>query len=328
LAIGALLVLPGSLSASPLNQAVGQWKTAKPIRHGAEEVVGTAANGLMVVYGGLAPVWKPIGMMWLYDPGTDTWSELPSPPVAVHHAGIIAIGSRVFLVGGFKLPEQGQPAWVPQNGVQILDLSTGQWSLGAPMPTARGALGLAAVGTKLYAIGGADVPSYSPFGGPRPNWPVESTAANEVYDTETNSWAAGAIDGKIFVVGGRVGSASVSGVSTNIAANEAYDPATDRWEPRQLMPTARSGIGTAVLNGRLHVLGGEAYQGDFIGRFRSHEAYDPRTNNWERLASMPTPRHGLAVAEIAGRIYAVSGVNVPGGGGPAADLTMTEVFEP
>jgi len=50
-----------------------------------------------------------------------------------------------------------------------------------------------------------------------------------------------------------------------------------------------------------------------VGTFRTHEAYDPKSNSWQRLPPMPTPRHGLAVAEIGGRIYAVSGANVAGG---------------
>src|SRR5262249_41848963 len=52
----------------------------------------------------------------------------------------------------------------------------------------------------------------------------------------------------------------------------------------------------AVLNGRMHVLGGEAYLNDLVGTYRTHEAFDPKTNAWQRLPPMPTPRHGLAVA--------------------------------
>jgi hypothetical protein len=84
----------------------------------------------------------------------------------------------------------------------------------------------------------------------------------------------------------------------------------------------------AVLNGRMHVLGGEAYLNDLVGTYRTHEAYDPKTNSWQRLPPMPSPRHGLAVAEIGGRIYAVSGANVAGGGGPHEGLTVNEVYDP
>jgi Kelch motif len=44
--------------------------------------------------------------------------------------------------------------------------------------------------------------------------------------------------------------------SRNLSSDEAYDPATNRWEQRTPMPTARSGIAAAVLEGRMFVFGG------------------------------------------------------------------------
>jgi hypothetical protein len=51
--------------------------------------------------------------------------------------------------------------------------------------------------------------------------------------------------------------------SRNLASKEAYDPATNSWEQRAPMPTARSGIAAAVLEGRVFVFGGEAPAGTF-----------------------------------------------------------------
>src|SRR5207247_5290500 len=135
------------------------------------------------------------------------------------------------------------------------------------------------------------------------------------------------IDGRIYVVGGRVGSTFIIGLSTNVSTNEVYDVAKDTWSSVLGVPTARSGVGVAVLEGRMHVLGGEAYLNDLVGTFRTHEAYDPKSNSWQRLPPMPTPRHGLAVAEIGGRIYAVSGANVAGGGGPHGGDHVNEAYD-
>src|SRR5262245_14222039 len=50
--------------------------------------------------------------------------------------------------------------------------------------------------------------------------------------------AVAAVGGKIYVVGGF---GRIDGnYSRNLASNEAYDPATDRWERRAQLPTARS----------------------------------------------------------------------------------------
>jgi N-acetylneuraminic acid mutarotase len=128
--------------------------------------------------------------------------------------------------------------------------------------------------------------------------------------------------------GGRIGSTFIIGLSNNISTNEVYDIAKNTWAAVLGMPTPRSGVGTAVLNGRMHVLGGEAYLNDLVGTYRTHEAFDPKTNTWQRLPPMPTPRHGLAVAEIGGKMYAVSGSNVAGGGGPHEGVNVNEVYDP
>ena len=102
--------------------------------------------------------------------------------------------------------------------------------------------------------------------------------------------------------------------------HEAYDPATDRWEQRAPMPTARSGIAAAVLGGRMFVFGGEAP----AGTFNQAEAYDAGSNGWSTYARMPTARHGLGAGAVAGRIYVISGGPTPGASASAAN----EVFLP
>jgi N-acetylneuraminic acid mutarotase len=102
--------------------------------------------------------------------------------------------------------------------------------------------------------------------------------------------------------------------------NEAYDPANDRWAQRAPMPTARSGIAAAVLDGRIVVVGGEAPS----GTFRQVEAYDPKSNGWSAYAPMPTARHGLGAVSIGGKIYVISGGPTPG----ASASSANEIFTP
>lgn len=336
-AVTALLVAGSAL-------AQGTWSKLKPIPQGEEEVYGTTAGGKLYVLGGLGvfPGWEPKQMLWSFDPASSEWTKLPNIPEGIHHPGFVSVGNKLYSIGGFTIARPaggGLPAWVPSSSVWIYDINVKSWSKGPNLLTPRGALSATTVGTKIYAIGGAKNPSYST---PelRPNVPVENVATNEVFDTATGSWSsavpmltarnhhgASLIDDKIYVVGGRIGSTFIIGLSNNISTNEVYDVAKNTWSSALGMPTPRSGVGTAVLNGRMHVLGGEAYLNDLVGTYRTHEAFDPKTNSWQRLPPMPTPRHGLAVGEIGGKMYAVSGSNVAGGGGPHEGVNVNEVYD-
>ena len=86
------------------------------------------------------------------------------------------------------------------------------------------------------------------------------------------------------------------------------------------MPTARSGIAAAVLDGRIVVVGGEAT----TGTFDQVELYDPRSNGWSVLARMPTARHGLGAVSIGGKMYVIAGGPTPG----ASASSANEIFAP
>ena len=112
---------------------------------------------------------------------------------------------------------------------------------------------------------------------------------------------------KLYVIGGRVGSAFITGTSNNIDLVEMYDPAADSWTPRARMPTARSAMGAAAYQGHIVVAGGEAQDQRALLAFKAVESYDVAANRWQILPSMPRQRHGLAVGVVGNRFYAVSG---------------------
>ena len=52
-----------------------KWGRLAPFPEPAEELYGIAAGGKFYVFGGLAPGWKPKGMVYEYDPDGDAWTE-------------------------------------------------------------------------------------------------------------------------------------------------------------------------------------------------------------------------------------------------------------
>jgi N-acetylneuraminic acid mutarotase len=120
------------------------------------------------------------------------------------------------------------------------------------------------------------------------------------------------LDDRVYVMGGRWGPEG------NLATAEVYDSAADTWHGLAPMPTRRGGLTAAALNGRLHVLGGEAF--DPERTFPEHEVYDPSSNTWSTAESLPTPRHGLGSAVLDTTLYVI-------GGGPTAGLAASTTVE-
>src|SRR5438552_9964272 len=301
--------------------AQGKWTKLAAFPEPAEEVLGVSAGGKMYVFCGLAPGWKPIGMVYEYDPATDKWAKKKPMPVLSHHVAFTEYRGQIYAFGGFVLPAAGPAAWVPIDNAWEYDPAADNWKALAPLPTKRGSPVAAGVGDKIYVIGGATTPPGSKEAAVHPARPHVSVGTVEEYDPATNTWrarasmptprnhaTAGAVNGKIYVIGGRVGAAFITAGSNNVDVVEEYDPATDAWgSARARMPSARTAIASGVYGGRIHVTGGEGQDSQRMYTFRALEAYDPASNRWSVLPSMPVSRHGLAGGVVGKRLHMVSG---------------------
>ncbi len=310
-----------------------KWSKAAPFPEPAEEVYGIAAGGKFYVFGGIAPGWKPKGMVYEYDSANDTWTKKQNMPLASHHVALAELNGKIYMMGGFKYPDTGKPSWVPIDNAWEYDPANDSWKALAPLPTKRGSPNAVVHNGKIYVIGGAGVHPGSKAVDIHPARPHRALDVNEVYDPATNTWekrnpmptarnhaAAGMVDGKIYVIGGRLGAAFITRAS-NTDIVEEYDPATDQWGPLKApMPTARSAVAWGVHKGKVYVAGGEERSGGPWQRtFRAVEAFDPKTNTWSQLPSMSYPRHGLAGDILNGRFHLVSG-DVASGSGPGTAI--------
>jgi N-acetylneuraminic acid mutarotase len=300
------------------------WKKAAPFPEPDEELYGVALNGKMYVIGG----WddgKAAGINYEYDPATDKWTHKKGMPRSAHHAAIAAANGKLYVIGGFVPPKDTQiptgGAWEPIADVWEYDPVTDSWKSLAPLPTKRGAAVAVEVGGKIYVIGGATTvagskdPFFTFFG------PSLVLTTNEVFDPATNKWEsrkpmsvarnhayAAAINGKIYVIGGRTGHAFIL-TATNTDVVEEYSPIADMWSaPKARMPTPRSGGAWGADGRRIYVAGGEVTTKELVGAFRAVEAYEPATNSWISLPPMPMPRHGIAGAVIGNEFHLVSGM--------------------
>ena len=79
------------------------------------------------------------------------------------------------------------------------------------------------------------------------------------------------------------------------------------WELITELPTKRLAFATAVVGNKIYLIGGTLYRNvkpDIAVRgpygITTVEVYDTQTNKWQRVADMPTPRHGAKAAVVNG----------------------------
>ena len=282
------------------------------------------SNGKLYVIGGWGE-GKARGANYEYDPATDKWTKKKSMPRPAHHAALAAYNGKIYVCGGFVAPEKSPvpigAAWQPIDDVWEYDPAADSWKALAPLPGKRGSAVAVEVCGKIHVIGGvttvegSKAPFFTFMG------PCNVLSTNDVYDPATDKWEsrkpmavprnhafAAAVNGKIYVIGGRTGHGFIM-AATNTDVVEEYDPANDVWSaPKERMPTPRSGGGYGTDGRRIYVAGGEVTTKQLVGAFRGIEAYEPATNSWTTLPSMPMPRHGVAGAVIGNRFHLVSGM--------------------
>lgn len=88
----------------------------------------------------------------------------------------------------------------------------------------------------------------------------------------------------------------------------AYNTVADTWTRRAHANLVRHSFGAAMAGGKIFIWGGIAG----AKLTASTEVYDPKTDTWTTLSPMPEPRIFAKGAEVAGKLYAVGGIQPPG----------------
>lgn len=210
------------------------------------------------------------------------------------------LGGRIITVGGWT--STGASA-----DVMSYDAASDTWTSLAPMPTARGAVGLAAAGHAplLYAVGG-----FKRSGGDPPWTPLADV---EAYDPREDAWSVLAplpsarqtaaavtlppsVGGLLAVVGGFNGTRDICYKTDSVFPRDLLVlDEQGTWSARAALPTRRGFLAAAVANATLVTAGGVATTGDS----GAVETLDLRSWKWEQCTApkMP-PSSGTGVADF------------------------------
>lgn len=128
------------------------------------------------------------------------------------------------------------------------------------------------------------------------------------------------IDNTVFIAGGFDGYGFDSDTPS---ALDALNIQTGDWNRRAPMATPRQHTSSCSLDGFGYVMGGNVYPANAVTS--SVERYDPRSNTWQEVASLITPRCDGAACVVQGKLLICGG---KASGGLADFLQSAELYDP
>ena len=103
------------------------------------------------MFGGFNQTDGYLASVEVYTPSTNTWAAAPAMSVArAEPIAERASNGKIYVIGGYNCCTPSEY----QSAVEVFNTSTRTWNTAPAMPTARTQLAGAAVGKKLFAIGG------------------------------------------------------------------------------------------------------------------------------------------------------------------------------
>ncbi|KAK7962447.1 galactose oxidase [Apiospora aurea] len=318
----------------PYPYAGGHWETLPSLPLGPRQENSVAALGTDVyILAGIttaAPndtAFPSLQLVQAYSTVSRTWRRVADVPLPLNHAHFAAVAGKLYVLGSLT----GDGPFLPTVASYEYDAGADAWTRlsegDMPEDLKRGA-GAVGVWRDRFVIVAGGLFDNNPVTG------ISHTSANvSVFDAQTGTWlpgegwpalpdggrdhAGGAVIGDtMYVMGGRCnGRLNVKG--DVFALDLAAAPEARAWVSKARMPTPRGGLMAGAVGGKIYTFGGEGDEAHGAGPggvYDEVEAYDTRTDSWERLPSMAVPRHGTGAAAVAGKIYIPGGANHTGTG--------------
>jgi len=228
------------------------WHTVGHLLEAVRAPAMVALNDRIYIIGGCRDnPFEPITAVQIFDPVTGIVDSGPPLPYGRCASAAVVLDGRIHDIGGVYLWDPSDPlfgdAWDAAH--HVYDPAAGVWSSAAPLPFVRGGHGATVLDGKIYVQGGlGDV--------------------LQVYSPADNSWttlnapkgrfdvASVAFEGRMYEFGGSEYQSLCCGGPIPSRTVDRFDPATGTWALLPPMPTARTGLAAAVVDGTAYVIGG------------------------------------------------------------------------
>jgi N-acetylneuraminic acid mutarotase len=219
-------------------------RTSIPTKSARISLQANVVDGKIYVIGGrmLAGLYQiiPSSSNDVYDPETDSWSQMAPMPVPVMGYASAVFDNKIYIISGGDTDLD----YLPTNLVQIFDPATNQWTNGTSIP--NGVVYAGAVATtglfapkRIYVIGGT-------------NTAYDRSAyynvinLNQVYDPETDTWTTGTpmltprCDFGVAVVNDEI--YAIGGIRRQFSEENCYLIVNEKYTPLDYIPEFPSWI--------------------------------------------------------------------------------------
>ncbi len=258
----------------------------------------------------------------VFDPKKNQWAW-PAARIPAKRGwfGAAFLGGKIYCVGGKRVRTAQEKKRSGKDdhyqylaSLNIYNPRKNRWTTGKPLRDSDAGLKAAALGGRLYVLGGN-----------------HHRDRVEVYNPKRKRWSPGpalpegrmapgleAVGGKLYVFGGY-------GAGGEKAEVFIFNPAKGQWTKGAPMPTPRRDLATAVLDGRIWCMGGVNGKDGYLSKV---EVYDPKTNHWTTAGSLPKGKAWSGACMVDGRIYLGGGARAGKGGKGYDWLDDMHVFLP
>jgi N-acetylneuraminic acid mutarotase len=233
----------------------------------------------------------------------------PTAPISRVESGTVQIGSKVYIIGGYT----GGGYDATTRRMDIYDINTGSWSRGTDLPSngTQTHAGVATDGKYIYWAGGQNGPLFS----------LDSRKTVWRYNLSTKQWSTwislpdnrygGALAyiasrNELHYFGGDLADRHTA-TSTHWVID--LDDSSPSWKSKAALPRAADHLGHVVINNQVYLLGGEHDHGVTYQQHNNVYRYDPATDTYKTLASMPLASSHFegAVSYLNGKIFVMAG---------------------
>lgn len=250
------------------------------------------------------------------------WSTAAPSPIKRFEAGNEVVNNRLYLFGGYISRYMNNSIQATTRS-DVYNPATNRWTQLANMPQPITHAGVAVDGNTIYIAGG--------YVGDEPN---RSTANVFKYDVTRNRWSRGPSLPAPRGAGGLVR----LGRELHFFGGINYDKTADNgdhwvfnldggtsWVRKAPLPNPRNHFGYTVDGNKIYAIGGQHLLDETHGNQSEVDAYNPLTNTWRRVASLPIARSHTHTSTFVrnGKIIIIGGQ----ANGDSRPRTITDVTE-